>query len=139
MCSSGSIASHNSVKLSHDALDLTYLLKDDDSTINFTENNYSVFEVLDALIFLCQRAYRYLPKEIDQFSNNNLLKAPSVASSHLITLDICKNISSLVKPFCKIGISLSNKQRYVLLKLLLRLISISFNEEDYNVPLMTLL
>lgn len=138
LCSSGSIASHNSVKLSHDALDLIrYLLKEDDSTINFTENNYSVFEVLDALIFLCQRAYRYLPKEIDQFSNNNLLnKAPSVASSHLITLDICKNISSLVKPFCKIGISLSNKQCYILLKLLLRLISIYHSaKEDYNVAI----
>ena len=74
LCSTGSIAANNSLKLSNDALVLMSDLLDDYTVVEGRKRskvsqtgNFLIFEVFDSVVLLCQRAYRFLPKEEDQF------------------------------------------------------------------------
>ena len=102
LCSTGSIAANNSLKLSNDALVLMSDLLDDYTVVEGRKRskvsqtgNFLIFEVFDSVVLLCQRAYRFLPKEEDQF---RILGKESMRSSHLISIETCKKISNFVKP-----------------------------------------
>ena len=85
-CSTG-IAANNSLKLSNDALVLMSDLLDDYTVVEGRKRskvsqtgNFLIFEVFDSVVLLCQRAYRFLPKEEDQF---RILGKESMRSSPL--------------------------------------------------------